>query len=74
MDFATVLQAIGTLGFPIVACIAMAFFFSKINENYRADIKELNTSHKEEIKQLSDIIASNTLVLQKLCDKLDSIT
>lgn len=73
MDFATVLQAIGTVGFPIVACIAIAVFFSKINDNYRSDIKELNTSHKEEIKQLSDVIASNTLVLQKLCDKLDSI-
>ena len=73
MDFASVLQAIGTVGFPIVACIAIAVFFSKINDNYRADIKELNTSHKEEIKQLSDVVASNTLVLQKLCDKLDSI-
>lgn len=73
MDFATVLQAIGTVGFPIVACIAIAVFFSKINENYRADIKELNTSHREEIKSLSDIIASNTLAIQKLCDKLDSM-
>lgn len=73
MDFATVLQAIGTVGFPIVACIAIAVFFSKVNDNYRNDIKELNASHKDEIKQLSDVIASNTLVLQKLCDKLDSI-
>lgn len=73
MDFASVLQAIGTVGFPIVACIAIAVFFSRINDNYRNDIKELSASHKEEIKQLSDVIASNTLVLQKLCDKLDSI-
>ena len=73
MDFTTVLQAIGTVGFPIVACIAIAVFFSKINENYRSDIKELNASHKEEIKQLSDVIAQNTLVIQKLCDKLEQI-
>lgn len=73
MDFTTVLQAIGTVGFPIVACIAIALFFSKINENYRSDIKELNASHKEEIKQLSDVIAQNTLVIQKLCDKLEQI-
>ena len=73
MDFTTVLQAIGTVGFPIVACVAIAVFFSKINENYRSDIKELNASHKEEIKQLSDVIAQNTLVIQKLCDKLEQI-
>lgn len=73
MDFASVLQAIGTVGFPIVACIAIAVFLSRIIDNYRNDIKELNASHKDEIKMLSDVIASNTLVLQKLCDKLDSI-
>lgn len=73
MDFNTIITAIGSLGFPIVGCIVIAWFFYHVNENYRNDIKELNASHKNEIKQLSDVIASNTLVLQKLCDKLDSI-
>ncbi|MBR4954557.1 MAG: hypothetical protein IKY46_01425 [Clostridia bacterium] len=73
MDFQTIITAIGTVGFPICACIAIAVFFNKVNENYRADIKELNSSHKEEINNLSNIIAQNTLALQKLCDKLDSI-
>lgn len=73
MDFNTVLSAIGSVGFPIVACIAIAVFFSKINDNYRQDLKEMNASHKEEIKNLSDVIAQNTLVIQKLCDKLDNI-
>ncbi len=73
MEFNTVLSAIGSVGFPIVACIAIAVFFSKINDNYRQDLKEMNASHKEEIKNLSDVIAQNTLVIQKLCDKLDNI-
>lgn len=73
MDFNTVLTAIGTTGFPIVACCAIAWFFNKINENYRNDIKELSASHKEEVKAMTEAINSNTLVIQKLCDSLDDI-
>ena len=73
MDFQAILTAIGTVGFPITACIAMAWFFSKVNENYRNDIKEISATHKEEIKELSSVIQQNTLVIQKLCDSLDDI-
>lgn len=73
MDFNSVLAAIGSVGFPIVACIAIAVFFSRINDNYRQDLKELNTAHKDEIKNLSDVIQQNTLVIQRLCDKLDDL-
>ena len=73
MDFNTVLTAIDTRGFPIVACCAIAWFFIKINENYRNDIKELSASHKEEVKAMTEAINSNTLVIQKLCDSLDDI-
>ena len=73
MDFNTVLTAIGTMGFPIVACCAIAWFFNKINENYRNDIKELSASHKEEVKAMTEAINSNTLVIQKVCDSLDDI-
>ena len=73
MDFNTVLAAISSVGFPIVACIAIAVFFSRINDNYRTDLKELNAAHKDEIKNLSDVISQNTLVIQRLCDKLDDL-
>ena len=39
MDANTLTTIIGSLGFPIVACIGMAYFFAKVNENYRNDIK-----------------------------------
>lgn len=71
MDFQSVLTAIGTVGFPIVACCAIAYFFAKANDNYRNDLKEQNAEHKEEIKNLADVISRNTLVIQSLCDKLD---
>lgn len=73
MDINTILTAIGTVGFPIVACCAIAWFFNKVNENYRNDIKELSASHKEEVKAMTEAIQQNTLVIQKLCDSLDDI-
>lgn len=73
MDFNTILQVIGSYGFPIVACCALAWYFNKINENYRNDLKELNANHKEEVKAMTDAISNNTLVIQKLVDSLDDI-
>ena len=73
MDFNTILQVIGSYGFPIVACCALAWYFNKINENYRNDLKELNANHKEEAKAMTEAITNNTLVIQKLCDSLDDI-
>ena len=71
MDFNTVITAIGSFGFPIVACCAMAYFFAKVNDNYRNDIKEINRGHKEEMQQMTDAINNNTLVIQKLIERMD---
>ena len=71
MDFNTVITAIGSLGFPIVACCAMGYFFAKVNENYRQDIKEINQNHKAEIDNMVQAINNNTLVIQQLLDKME---
>ena len=73
MDIQAVLTAIGTVGFPITACIAMGWFFTKVNDNYRNDIKEMQANHKEEVKAMTEAINANTLVIQKLCDSLDEL-
>ena len=73
MDMQGILTAIGTVGFPITACIAMGWFFTKVNDNYRNDIKEMQANHKEEVKAMTEAINANTLVIQKLCDSLDDL-
>ena len=70
MDFASVLTAIGSVGFPIVACCGMAYFFSKVNANYRADIKEITAQHKAEMDSMTQAINNNTMALQRLLDKI----
>ena len=71
MDITTVMQAISSLGFPIVACIAIAWYFNKVNENYRNDIKEINKQNKEQLEKLTEAIANNTVAVARLVDKLD---
>lgn len=71
MDANTLITLIGSVGFPIVACVAMAVFFAKVNENYRNDIKEIQTTHKEEVKAMTDAINNNTLVIQRLIDNME---
>ena len=70
MDLSTILSAIGSVGFPIVACIAMAFFFSQVNTNYRDDIKEITKQHKEENAAMTEAINNNTMALTRLYERL----
>ena len=60
MDMSTVTTAIGTLGFPIVGCIAMFVLLLKI-------IK----THKEESAKMTEAINNNTTVIRALVGKLD---
>ena len=70
MDFTSILSAISSTGFPIVACVGIAWFFNKVNENYRQDIKEMSQQHKEEMQAMTEAVTNNTIALQKLIDKL----
>ncbi len=70
MDANTIITMIGSLGFPIVACIGIAYFFAKANDNYRLDMKEASMRHKEEIDKMSEAINNNTKALELLIQKI----
>lgn len=59
MDAPTIIQLISNLGFPIVCCGALFWKMNKQDEN-----------HKEEIGTLTSALNNNTIVLEKLCEKL----
>lgn len=52
--------AISTVGFPIVAYSAMFWY-----------MMQQDKAHQEEITNLSAAVNNNTLVLQKLLDKME---
>ena len=55
MDYELIMNAITTVGFPIVVCFALFWYVNKQNEN-----------HKEEINAMRETVEENTNVLREL--------
>ena len=70
MDANVIITMIGSLGFPIVACIFIAIFFSKTQDNYRADMKDMQAMHKQETDKMTEAINNNTRALERLIIKI----
>lgn len=68
MDVNAILQAVGTLGFPIVCAVAMAWYVKYMTDRNREDICKLNAQHQQEMKEVTTALNNNTLALQKLSD------
>lgn len=66
----SILQAISTVGFPIVCCIAMAVFVKYITDKNREEVAKLNEDHKKELSEVTQALNNNTLALQSLTDHL----
>lgn len=78
MSWDFILQLISSNLFPICACIAMALYFNKMNENYRADIKEANSAHRDEMANITEAVNlmtkavnDNSAIIQRLIDKME---
>lgn len=72
MDVQVLLQAVSTVGFPIVCCGAMMYYVKYSTDRNREDMLRLTEQHKTEIMQITEAINNNTLALQKLCDNLEA--
>ena len=72
MDMNVIMQAVTTVGFPIVCCGAMAWYVKYVTDKNREQISMLNEQHHSEMNQVTEAVNNNTLALQKLCDKLDA--
>lgn len=59
MDLNNITQIIGSLGFPIVACIAMFMQMNKQVEN-----------HKTEMDRITEALNNNTVALTKLAERI----
>ena len=83
MDWA---QLITSIGFPSVCCLALAWYVNHTNDKHDEYVRELGKEHREETAKLNeqhtaimlaykdeikDALNNNTLVMQRLCDKLD---
>lgn len=62
---------IGSYAFPIVACVAMGWYVKYLTDKNNEEFRRMTETHKEESEKFTDALNRNTLVLQKLCDKLE---
>lgn len=60
MDVNSIIQLVGSLGFPIVACGALFWRMVKSDEQ-----------HKEEMTKIGEALNNNTSALVKLTERLD---
>ncbi len=55
MDINTIIQLIGSLGFPIAMCVALFYYMTKQTE-----------THKEEVAKITEALNNNTIALNRL--------
>jgi len=78
-DFVTIIQ---TVGFPIACAVAMFILLHQEQKSHKEESEKLtvtinelkltfNTSIADEAKKTTEAINNNTLVMQKLIDKLE---
>lgn len=60
------MQLIGSYAFPIVACVAMAWYVKYVTDKNREDMLNMNHQHKEEMQKVSDALNNNTLAIHDL--------
>ena len=70
MDIQTILQAITTVGFPIVCCAAMMWYVKYSTDRNRDDLTALNEMHRAEMMEMTEAVNNNTVVLNRLCELL----
>ena len=82
MDAQVIGSLIASLGFPIVACGAMAFFIVKRSEandaklealrkEQREDIMTIQREHKEEVAKMTEALDNNTIAIERLTERLE---
>ena len=63
MDAEAIIQAVSTLGFPIVMCAALLYYLNLER-----------VSHKEEMESMKDALDRNTVIMTELKEMLTVIT
>lgn len=66
-------SAIGQYAFPIVACVVMGWYVKYIQDNYRQDIANISSRHKEEMANVTEALNNNTQAIQKLTDYIERL-
>lgn len=73
MDYTSIITAISSVGFPIVACIMVYRTMVETTKENHTQIKEVMTRHNEEVKALQTALDNMALTMQKALDDNTSV-
>lgn len=73
MDYSTIITAISSVGFPIIACIMVYKAMLDNNKDFNAQVREMMKIHSDEIKSLQASLDNNTLAISRMCDRIDDL-
>lgn len=62
---------ISTLGFPIVACVGLAWFCKYMIDQNNQHIEKMFNMYDQANRENRDAIEACTKAIEKLCDKID---
>lgn len=68
-----IITAISSLGFPIVACIALGWFCKYMIDNNNKNIEKMFSMYDKSNEENRDAIKNMTEAVNKLVEKLDYI-
>ena len=68
-----IVTVISSLGFPIVACIALGWFCKYMIDNNNKNIEKMFSMYDKSNEENRDAIKNMTEAVNKLVDKLDYI-
>ena len=71
MDVNAITTLIGSFGFPMVACIGMAWYVKYVTDQNKKEVENMRSEHKEEVQKMTEAINNNTVAMQKLVDKIE---
>lgn len=71
MDVSAITTLVTTVGFPIAMCVGLLYYVTKQSDKQKEENALIMQTHKEETVQFTQALNNNTLVLQRLCDKME---
>lgn len=66
----SIVSLISNVGFPIVACIAMAVFCKYQLVTNKEEIQKISDKHYEEMRIMTEAINNNTEIINKLYERM----
>lgn len=70
MDVASLTSLIGSIGFPIVACLGLAWYVKYQTDTNNESVRLMTEEHKKEMNEVTTALNNNTIAITKLCERL----